>query len=999
MDLANGADACIAQQENLPAPVWGCLSVLPAEGFYGEAEVIKLRERPGTREVAPVTGSGGRVILRPECTNGRTITTGGRTSLQVNGCGKDVTEFIDIQLNSEDATIPPLILRIAIMPPEDNTKNMQGQYISGRVANQHCPSIEVDDSPRSLNDVFLRLEEQDIGKTMLRIAMLNTSVPSDGETGVDKTSSSNTSTGSTSMKVTPITPATPSSQLPSSSSSGGNDPPERGDRGSHVPSDLMDIDNEDEDFESVSGFPKKGLCKRRDLQKWLEKRGPIEEAAKSFIKAMEEKYMVSFTKSAKASIRDSIERFPKKLREKKRELSYKQEAIVEFLSGIFIVKFTKQKQPDTVQPAMDSEPQGSRGRPRKDYEQLKQRAKQQRKASLYEHQVKSNIPTGEAIITLIKKSDITQKSDLVDIIQYCLATPTKPSKAIKRLKTDSPIQLTAEEAYGVMLDTGISINGYMKLRSICIRNNSAIFPSYNKIRPVKKAIRPKPEDLTVSDLYAKVKLQSLLDLTISRIIELQDQTPSVLQQILQNGSSEFTLICSWGFDGSTGQSNYKQKYSNETFGPELDSSLFATTLIPLQIVQNNTNLILWRNTVPQSVRFVRPIELDFVKESKTVVLDKKKAIDTEIAALIPYCETRHGMRFSVSYELHMTIIDGKVLNFITGTHSTNCPICHCTPKEFNVKTNFSNGKFAPKDSGLMHGVSPLHAFIRFLENLLHVSYKLDNRCTRSTTEAQKQSALERKYMVQARLFKEMGLRVDFVRQGGAGSSNDGNTARRAFRDHKKFADILEIDADLVKRLRIVLVTISHNLTVNPDAFEEYCRRTTERYIDLYGWYKMSPTMHKVLVHGADIIRKSALPVGMLSEQGAESKNKYYRLDRNMYTRKTSRIATMTDLFNRSVDFSDPLLSFQSMKHERVSSMRLPLEREAIELLMAPEPPQSSALSQSLFENEDVPDDDVLQEIEHEEEENENAEDTVYVSHLVTEQEDDVILDINGFDKE
>ena len=77
------------------------------------------------------------------------------------------------------------------------------------------------------------------------------------------------------------------------------------------------------------------------------------------------------------------------------------------------------------------------------------------------------------------------------------------------------------------------------------------------------------------------------------------------------------IIFSYGFDGSSGQAAYKQKFDSP--GVKLDNSLFATTVIPLRLVANN-NLNLSNNQAPQSIRFGRPLKLDYLKETKDHVL-------------------------------------------------------------------------------------------------------------------------------------------------------------------------------------------------------------------------------------------------------------------------------------------------------------------------------------------------------------------------------------------
>lgn len=66
----------------------------------------------------------------------------------------------------------------------------------------------------------------------------------------------------------------------------------------------------------------------------------------------------------------------------------------------------------------------------------------------------------------------------------------------------------------------------------------------------------------------------------------------------------------------------------------------------------------------------------------------------------------------------------------------------------------------------------------------------------------------------------------------------------------------------------------------------------------------------MLVHAPDVINYALLPIGKLSEEAAESKNKDIKMFRRQNTRKMSHIATNTDLINRLLLSSDPFLTGQ-----------------------------------------------------------------------------------------
>ncbi|GBP17275.1 hypothetical protein EVAR_91334_1 [Eumeta japonica] len=76
--------------------------------------------------------------------------------------------------------------------------------------------------------------------------------------------------------------------------------------------------------------------------------------------------------------------------------------------------------------------------------------------------------------------------------------------------------------------------------------------------------------------------------------------------------------------------------------------------------------------------------------------------------------------------------------------------------------------------------------------------------------------------------------------------------------------------------------------------------------------KLTPTVHKILAHGKDIIEYQSLPIGELSEEAQESLNKFYKKYRLQNTFKASRVKQIEDLFNMLAASSDPLIS--SLRH-------------------------------------------------------------------------------------
>jgi len=108
----------------------------------------------------------------------------------------------------------------------------------------------------------------------------------------------------------------------------------------------------------------------------------------------------------------------------------------------------------------------------------------------------------------------------------------------------------------------------------------------------------------------------------------------------------------------------------------------------------------------------------------------------------------------------------------------------------------------------------------------------------------------RKKEIQHKLWEELGLHVDKPKAYGSGSTNDGNTAMRAFLHTDKFANALGFDQEILKNLYSILIAISSNFEIDASKLKSFCAQTAFLYIGKYSWYPMSATVHKVLAHGA-----------------------------------------------------------------------------------------------------------------------------------------------------
>lgn len=563
------------------------------------------------------------------------------------------------------------------------------------------------------------------------------------------------------------------------------------------------------------------------------------------------------------------------------------------------------------------------GRPRLSYSDAGSRLKRKMAKELADNEENNTSLLVHAASVSAKKAKM---SDTAFVLKNTLSTSSSSSEIRKKLSFSEPVPLTPSQALAFLIDNSVTKAQYNSMRALNKSQFSNIYPCYNKVREAKLECRP--TGVNVTETRAEVSLQNLLNHTASRIFLLQDDVFKKHQNI-----ADVKLIASYGFDGSTGQSMYKQRFLGERSDIN-DDSLFVTSVIPLKLT-DDFGTPLWINQSPQSVRFCRPLKLEFAKETKDLILAEKADLESQIQNLTAFnYNFSIDRKITVTFDLHLTLIDGKVLNILTGTKSCQvCPICGASPKDFMKTTDISN--FKAKSGNLQHGISPLHAWIRFFEFVLKISYKLHLKKWQVRDKEEKDMITSRKQEIQKLFWSEMGLHVDKPKQNGSGNTNDGNTARRAFKNTRQLSVILELDYDILQRFYIILITISCEFPVNTTKFSQLCQETASNYMEKYSWYPMSATVHKVLVHGSQIIASSVLPIGCFGENASEARNKLYKRDRQSYARRNSRINNLSDVFHRSMDSSDPFLSSLNIKKRLAQNKKTSLPKEVIELLEAP----------------------------------------------------------------
>lgn len=528
--------------------------------------------------------------------------------------------------------------------------------------------------------------------------------------------------------------------------------------------------------------------------------------------------------------------------------------------------------------------------------------------------------------------DLLSKYNAEELIRAVECLQNQSESHSDMTKSGKNIENNVNNILAMYFDLELTKAKYEKLRTYNKRlHGSKLYPPYAVIKNAKEKCYP--ADFNFSHLGASVNVKSLLNHTTERI--LLTLNSSKLHELR---NKDLILYGKWGMDGVSGQQVTRQKWQHSTITDNdnddddkivkelfFDGAVFIISFVPIKLVADNN--IIWKNKRPSSVSFCRPIKFEFLKENDSNTIKEYKFYSDIFNKLESSCITIGNILFNVSFIVQCTMIDGKICNILTGQKSSNCcNICGVGPKNINnlkyVKSLSCN------DDNYKYGLSTLHCWIRFMEYLLHISYNLDFKkaCAKGDDKILK---IKRKEMIKKKLKSKLSLIVDVVKQG-SGTTNTGNVARCFFAEAETVAEIIGLNKDLIIRLGNILQVLACGQEIDCQKFEKYCLDTAELCILLYPWYKMPPSVHKVLLHGSDIIKYLGLPIGCLSEEAQEANNKIFRKARAQNSRMKSRKCTNEDIMHYLMISSDPLISSIRIKQEKRTK---DLSIEAKELLI------------------------------------------------------------------
>ena len=351
---------------------------------------------------------------------------------------------------------------------------------------------------------------------------------------------------------------------------------------------------------------------------------------------------------------------------------------------------------------------------------------------------------------------------------------------------------------------------------------------------------PSKRDLLRRKTAVIVSLEERLKHNDKRLFKLpENKFQEQLKDVPDGGILEVEGESKIGFDGSTGNSIYNQAFSLENRDVS-EHSLLSTCLVPLQYKIKGGDVI-FKNPKPQGTTFCQPVRLEYRKETPEASKEIDAWIDAAVAAL---SRTPSSIKVGLKtvkflHKLLKTMMDVKAKNACTDCMSAlRCFICLATPRFFNDLANLL--RMFPTDVGklIYGGVCDLHCWLRAFDGVNTLSDKLTVKRWRIATKEDKEVVASRKVVRNAAYKSRLNLTVDVPRAGGAGNSNTGNVARRAFHNEDVFASITGVDEELIHHIHMMLIVINANYAIDEQKFKDYGLKTAELWVALYPWCYM-----------------------------------------------------------------------------------------------------------------------------------------------------------------
>ena len=405
-----------------------------------------------------------------------------------------------------------------------------------------------------------------------------------------------------------------------------------------------------------------------------------------------------------------------------------------------------------------------------------------------------------------------------------------------------------------------------------------------------------------------------------------------------NESNKFiyplTLIISDGLDGSGSHKIYNQQHGGTSFETK-NYILFAFKLLSLKDVSGQP---LWDNELPNSPFGVRPISLICKKENEENV---KFILDTIINPEVSVIE-QEGISLpngQIIVQIKRTMFDGKMSAILSGAGGASCQLCTAQFEELKdldlIRDGYPINRFisdaklifetvdreeflslqSKERFGLTHepisnidiiSASPLHSYTCVFRWFMLVIYHLQSAIHKWSPTSK--HILGSMKFVREFLQEKIGIKIDQVSSAG-GTTSTGNVTPSCFMGKNNFIEWIStlIPFEFREPIKIIHLNLSAILRVfncghliDTGKLDSICKYIYEFIVVELPWVNITPSLHKLLAHSAELIQSCNDGYGMkqYSEEALEACNKLIRNYRDNLSRKCSFNSNIRDIFVR-----------------------------------------------------------------------------------------------------
>ena len=270
------------------------------------------------------------------------------------------------------------------------------------------------------------------------------------------------------------------------------------------------------------------------------------------------------------------------------------------------------------------------------------------------------------------------------------------------------------------------------------------------------------------------------------------------------------------------------------------------------------------------------------------------------------------INLGVKYEISM--IDGKVSNALVGNTATlRCQICFLTTKNYHSisPTSFNHETDQIKNR-LKLCLSPLHSSFKLFDFLLKLSkskkqYEFIQKNPQATKNQIADILNGHINNYEKKFWELTKAQIDFIKPG-YGKSTTGQNVKRAMQDPELTAAILDLETKFVNEVNNIAKFLNSLEPVSKQDWYNSVDYVFEHYNQNFSRFaNLSPSVHKIICHGWQMIERLSKPPGFYSEQSQEKLNKKFRDIRDNNSRKMSFGVMLEDIFVYFYVNSDPFI--------------------------------------------------------------------------------------------